>query len=503
MRSLKWLSLLVLTLAFGPVLAQPLSFVLDTTENRAPEVQAIAAQLGELGIDAQVRVWQSAVLVEEMRAGNRAASTGDWGSAYFDPFDLAIPKLGTEDRGNRSFYSNAEVDQAFETASTTIDQASREEAYFEAQRQIFEDAPWIFAYVLQNIEAASDRVQGWGPASDDSESMHDVSVEGSDSLVVGMRTNAIITLDPAMFRDRDTEAVLRNIFDSLVSATRDGQVVPNLATAWRTVDDTTFEFELVEGVTFSNGEPLTADDVVFTFERVITEGAVDGETSPRAGLLGPLDRVEKVDDHTVRFHYQTTFPQGLLEQALVHFQIVPQDYMAEVGVAQFTAQPIGSGPFTFAGGTLDSQITLRRNGSYWAGVPELETVVFRMMPEPSTRVAALLSGEIQIMQAVPPDLVDRISAAQNVSVHTAPGTRAYFIELNTTAEPFDDVRVRQAVNYAIDWESILTNIYRGYGERLATGFLPSGFGYDPSLDPYPYDPERARELLTEAGYDVR
>ncbi|HLU82043.1 MAG TPA: ABC transporter substrate-binding protein, partial [Trueperaceae bacterium] len=234
-----------------------------------------------------------------------------------------------------------------------------------------------------------------------------------------------------------------------------------------------------------------------------TEGAVDGETSPRAGLLGPLASVEAVDDNTVRFHYEATFPQELLLQALVHFQIVPHDYITEVGVAGFTAQPIGSGPFTYAGGSLDGQVTLQRNGGYWAGAPELQTLVFRMMPEPSTRVAALLSGEVQIIQAVPPDLVDRIDGVPGFTVHTAPGTRAYGIELNNATEPFNDVRVRQALNYAIDWDSILTNIYQGYAERLATAFLPTGFGYDADLAPYPYDPDRARALLQEAGYEVR
>jgi len=497
------LVLLALALALSWVQAQPLSFVLDTTENRSAEIQAIAAQLQEIGIDAQVRVWQSAVLVDEMKAGNRAASTSDWGSAYFDPFDLGIPKFGTEARGNRSFYSSVVVDEAFEVASSSIDQDVRAEAYRTAQRQIFEDAPWVFAYVLQNIEAASTTVQGWAPAADNSESMHDVSVDGSDSLVVGMRTNALIALDPAMFRDRDTEAVIRNMFDSLVSRTREGEVVANLATSWRALDETTFEFDLVSGVQFSNGEPLTADDVVFTFERILSEGGIDGETSPRAGLLGPLDRVEMVGDETVRFHYANTFPQGLVEQALVHFQIVPKDYIAEVGAAGFGAQPIGSGPFVFAGGSLDGQVTLKRNPDYWAGAPALETLVFRMMPEPSTRVAALLSGEVQIIQAVPPDLVDRLESAPNVDVVSAPGTRAYMIELNNAKPPFDDVRVRQALNYAIDWDSILENIYQGYAERLSTGFLPSGFGYDADLAPYPYDPERAKELLTEAGYDVR
>ncbi len=124
------------------------------------------------------------------------------------------------------------------------------------------------------------------------------------------------------------------------------------------------------------------------------------------------------------------------------------------------------------------------------------------MPEASTRIAALLAGEVQIIQAVPPDLVDLIANVPGLSVHTALGTRSYQIELNNAKAPFDDVRVRQAVNYAIDWDSILTNIYRGYADRLATPFLPSGFGYASDLAPYPYNPEKAKELLQQAGYDT-
>ena len=128
-------------------------------------------------------------------------------------------------------------------------------------------------------------------------------------------------------------------------------------------------------------------------------------------------------------------------------------------------------------GELDSQIRLERYDGYWGGTPALQTVVFRMMPEPSTRIAALLAGEVHIIHAVPPDLVDRINSVPGVSVHTGLGTRAAQIELNNRVPPFDDQRVRQALNYAVDWDSILDNIYQGYADRLATPFLPSGFGF--------------------------
>ncbi len=502
MHRFRWLLISIVALLLASAYAEKLSFVLDVTELRADEGQAIVAQLQEIGIDASLRVWQSTVLKEELLASNRAASTTDWGSAYFDAFDLAIPKLRTKDRGNYSFYSSQIVDDAFDLASSSVDDATRTAAYLTAQRQIFADAPMIFAYVLQNIEAASDSVHGWQPYADNSENFHLTTVDGSDTLVIGLRTDALVTFDPAMYRDRDTEAVLRNIYDALTIPTPDGEVQPHLATEWRVVDPLTYEFDLREGVTFSNGEVLDADDVVFTFDRILTEGAIDGESSLRAGLLGPISHVEKVDANTVRFVYEQTFPQQLVLQALTHFQIVPKDYLTEVGVAAFTAKPIGSGPFVFARGSLDSQVVMEANPDHWNGAPKLKTVVWRMMPEASTRIAALLAGEVQIIQAVPPDLVDLISNVNGMSVKTALGTRSYQIELNNEKAPFNDVRVRQAVNYAIDWDSILTNIYRGYADRLATPFLPSGFGYATDLAPYPYNPEKAKELLQQAGYDT-
>jgi len=503
MSRIRWFLITSAVLLFSAAHAQqPLTMVLDAPENRADEAQAIVAQLREIGIDASVRIWDSTVLREEMIAGNRTASLTDWGSAYFDAFDLAIPKLRTDDRGNYSGYSSAIVDEAFNTASTSIDDATRIDAYRVAQEQLLHDAPFVFGYVLQTIEAASDDVQNWRPAADNSASMHEVSVNGSDSIVIALRADALISTDPAMYRDRDTEAVLRNIFDSLTKRLPDGEVEPMLATDWRAIDDLTFEFDLREGVTFHNGEPLTADDVVFTFDRILTEGGVDGQTSPRAGLIGPLSHVEKVDDYTVRFVYQETFPQALVLQGLTHFQIVPKDHLEEVGVAAFMEQPIGSGPFRWVQGELDSQIRLERYDGYWAGTPPLQTVVFRMMPEPSTRIAALLAGEVHIIHAVPPDLVDRIDSVPGVSVHTGLGTRSAQVELNNRVPPFNDRNIRLALNYAIDWDSILDNIYQGYADRLATAFLPSGFGFAEDLEPFPYDPERAKELLQEAGYST-
>jgi peptide/nickel transport system substrate-binding protein len=479
--------------------ARALSFVLDTVSNRATEAQAVAAQLGRAGINAQVRVWQLSVLIPQVQAGQRAAYTTDWGSAYFDPYDLAVPKFVTKARGNFSFYSNPSVDHDMAVASSTPNEDQRRAAYYDAQRKIYGDAPWAFGYVLQNIEGQSSAVAGWVPAADNSETMYPASMRGGDTIVVGMRFDAINPLDPGL-PPNDREAVLRNIFDALVGHTPDGKVVPQLATSWRRVGPAVYDFTLRPGVKFQNGDPVTADDVVFTFQRVLTPGAISGSTSTRKDLLGPIVRVQKLDDSHVRFLYSAAFPEPLVLQSLVHFQIVPQKYVQQVGEAGFIAKPVGAGAFRFVRGALNSEIVLERYDGYWAGPAKLRQVVFRMMPEPAARVAALLAGEVQVIQEVPPDLVDRLKASPNVQVKTAEGTRSYEIEFNTKAEPFSDARVRQAVNYAINWDPILRDIYHGYGTRLATAFLPNGFGYDPALHPYPYDPAKARQLLNTAGY---
>ncbi len=489
--------------------AQPLTFVLDTEAFRKVEAEAIAQDFRALGANVEVRVWERTALLDRMRAGERQAYLTDWGSAFFDPFDLAVPKLRTKDRGNYSFYTNPEVDRLLDAAIGGSDVAARREAYFKVQDILYRDAPWIFGYFRQEAQAAAAVVENWEPAMDSRINLHDVRLTRGNVIVVALNTNSIITLDPAMHRDRKTETVIRNIFDGLVTRTTRDRVVLELASGWRQPSPTTYEFTLRRGATFHNGDPVTVDDVVFTFERILKEGGVGGQSSPRKGLLGPLQRVERVDDSTVRFVLERPFPVFL--QALVHFQIVPRRYIQQVGDRAFAERPIGAGPFRFVQGTLDSQIVLQRYDRYYGGSPDLPPVgpapaagaVFRMMPEPATRVAALKAGEVHIVEDLPIDLLPDLQRDPRVYVKTTQGTRVYGVELNNARPPFNDVRVRQAANYAVNWDAILKDVYRGYAQRLATVFLPSGFGYNPNLKPYPHDPARARQLLREAGYAVR
>ena len=495
--------------ASGSSPAKVLSVIVDTIADRCDEAQAVAEYLRAVGVRAEVRVWEWNALKERVLAGARQMYLTDWGSAYFDPFDLAVPKLRTGDRGNYSFYSNPRFDAALDAALGASDSEARRRAYFESQEILAADAPWIFGYSLLETEAARADVLDWQPSMDSRMNLHDVGLKQGDTIIAAMAADSILTLDPAAYRDRATETVIRNMFDGLVTRTVDGRVVPEIAQSWNAVSDTEYVFRIRRGIKFHNGDTLTADDVIFSFDRVIRDRAIDGRTSPRKGLVGPLAAVEKVDSHTVRFKLASPFP--VLLQALVHVQIVPKGYALRVGSDVFAREPIGCGPFRFVEGRLDDKIVMERFDGYYGGSPDLQPVgparvkraIFRMMPDPTVRVAALKTGEVHIAQAVGPHLAPSLARDRNLQVKSVEGTRVYCIELNCARPPFSDVRVRRAVNHAIDWETIAKTLYAGGATRLATAFLPSGFGFNPNVAPYSYDPQKARSLLAEAGYGSR
>ncbi|MBC7224407.1 MAG: LysM peptidoglycan-binding domain-containing protein [Anaerolineae bacterium] len=328
------------------------------------------------------------------------------------------------------------------------------------------------------------------------------------TIVVGLR-GPVLTLDPADYRDRITETALRNIFDGLVTRTVENEVVLELAESAELIEPAVWEFKLKKGVTFHNGEPLTAEDVKFTFDRIITEGGIDypePHTAARKGLIAPLQEVEIVDDYTVRFHLSAPWP--VFMQMLVHQQIVPKDYFEEVGTKGFIEHPIGAGPFKFVEGKLDEQIVLERYEDYYGGADDLppvgpafvDRVIFKVLPEDATRVAALQAGEANIIQGVPAHVIPALEKDPNVVVKACGGTRPHFMEMNVTKPPFDDVRVRKAMNYAVDVETIINKLYGGRATVLPGPLSPFNNFVDKTLQPYGYDPEKAKALLAEAGY---
>lgn len=327
---------------------------------------------------------------------------------------------------------------------------------------------------------------------------------GEKVLVLGMPGIPRAT-DP-LINTNTAETVTHDLmFDTLtyIGPTEDGSYgpVPKLAVSWRNIDPLTWEFKLREGVTFHNGEPFNADTVLFTVDAFLNPP--EGERRGAAGRLGNLTGAEKVDDYTVRF--TTSQPDVTIPLGFRSLYMIPPGYIQEVGRDRFREQLVGTGPFRFESWKTSEEVVVVANDSYWQGRPALDRVVVREIPDPFTRAAALIAGEIDMTYVFPIDLVEQIGAFPNLEVQSIPILSGWVIQFDTygpcNPEALCDERVRQALNYAVDKEALVNTIYKGTAGVSPGQICPQGsFGYTPTVEAYPYDPERAKALLAEAGY---
>jgi peptide/nickel transport system substrate-binding protein len=282
----------------------------------------------------------------------------------------------------------------------------------------------------------------------------------------------------------------------LVSFDDNAQFRPLLATEWSPSGTNEWTFKLRQGVTFHNGEAFNAETVRYNVERITTPGFQD------YAFMAPVDHAEVVDEYTVKIITKKTYPT--LPNLMSQFFIVSPQAM-EAGVEEFVKQPIGTGPYKFVDWVPDDHVRVEANESYWGGAPTIKEVVWRVMPEASTRVAALQAGEIHILKDLPSDQFDMIEEADGLRAVEIRSVRTPYLRFFPDSpqgggEPFKDKRVRQAFNHAINVDSIIANLLGGHAERMATTMTPEMFGYDPSIAPYSYDLEKAKALMAEAGY---
>jgi peptide/nickel transport system substrate-binding protein len=316
----------------------------------------------------------------------------------------------------------------------------------------------------------------------------------NETAVVAVSVDAT-ALDPWLSTNITDKNAVSHLYDTLLKRDQDMTIQPNVATSFEALDDDTWEFRLRDDVVFSNGEPLTAEDVAFTVEH-FRDPALN---APSIAQFNLIESVEVVDSSTVRIHTSEPFPA--LPAVLTEFWIVPDEYTRENGVMSLAQQPVGSGPYTLTEWTRDSSILFEANGDWWAGAPEIGFVEFRVVPDQNARIAQIQTGEADLVAQVPTEAAPLLERNNRVKLLEASGPRAYFLGFNQRLEtPLLDVKVRQAINHAINVQEIVDVIFEGRGRPLATLLTPEQFGYDPSIEPFGYDPERARELLAEAGY---
>jgi len=313
----------------------------------------------------------------------------------------------------------------------------------------------------------------------------------NNQVVVAQLRDADI-LDPALTgAAQEVLNILINIFDTLVTLDENLQIRPSLATEWQ-VDGTRWVFKLREGVRFHNGDVLDAHAVKFTLER-----NMDPTTnSPQATRLSAIRGVNVLDDYTLEIITHEPYP-ALLNILAGQF-IVPPRAVQEMG-RDFGLSPVGSGPFRFVQWDMGQQIVLEANDDYWYGRPYIDRLIFRPLQETSTRIAAFLAGEVDVAATIPPDRMNEIRNSPRCSLRANFGTQLY-LGLPTLDGPFAKREVRQAVNHAIDVDLIIDELLNGTAKRMNGPIFENAIGYDATLPAYPYDPDRARELLHEAGY---
>ena len=301
------------------------------------------------------------------------------------------------------------------------------------------------------------------------------------------------TLDPTQNINTHQRWVYRHIFDPLLTHDAEGKVQPALATSWDRIGERRWRFRLRDDVTFSNGEPFTAESVKFTVEQM------QRGKSQAKSYYSEFESVEVVDDHTVDLITKNPYA-ATLSLITDYLNPVPPKYYQEVGEQGFAANPVGTGAFMLDTWKRGDRIILKPNPDWALGTAKAEKVVFWVIPEPAARIAALINGEADFITAVPALQAVQVEEAQKVRIEASGvSVQPIWGGLIVDRPELADVRVRQAINYAVNKQGIVDRLLRGYGRVMGQPCPSDTSCWNPAVEAYSYDPEKAKSLLQDAG----
>ena len=325
------------------------------------------------------------------------------------------------------------------------------------------------------------------------------AADGPTGTLTLALTRDIESLDPIKTYALNNGRWQKNVFGYLVwrdeemTMTTEG----NLATSWEEEDEMNIIFHLREGVQFHNGEAFNADAVVFSFTRLLDEA----NASPQRFNYTSIDRFEKVDDYTVRMVMAAVDPVIITKLAGYGSAIVPPKFVEEKGNDYISATELpGTGPYKIVSYEKDADLTLEAFDGYWGEPAKIKEVVYRIIPDDSTRLAEFISGGVDVLTLTPAQTT-AVEGASDLQVIPVGVPTVAGLRLDASKAPTDNVKVRTAIAYAIDTQTIIDTILNGVGKPMAVWQSPYSFGYDPDLKPYAYDPELAKSTLAEAGVE--
>jgi len=323
------------------------------------------------------------------------------------------------------------------------------------------------------------------------------------TLVVGLVAEPV-NLDPPQVTDLNSNRVSRRIAETLVAfAEESTRVEPHLAESWTiSRDGLTYTFKLRKGIKFHDGTPFDAEAVKFSIERQFNPDHPFNKLGkyPFAGyFFGNVKAVEVVSEDTVQFVLKEPRASFLSVLAAGPASIVSPTAARKHG-ADYALNPVGTGPFRYVSWERGQRVVLEKNPSYWKFPVKVDRVIYRPIVEDQARLTELLTGSLDLIVGVPPDFVAQLEGSARIAVLKQVGAHVWYLGINNQKKPLDDKRVRQALNYAVNKEAIVRDVLKGTGAVSAGPVLPNTWGADAALKPYPYDPERAKRLLAEAGY---
>ena len=308
------------------------------------------------------------------------------------------------------------------------------------------------------------------------------------------QTKDVDSLDPRNATSTITAAMMAQIFSALVTTDEDYNIVCDAAESYELIDDCTYKFTLKKGIKFHDGVEMTSEDVKYTMDTIRAEGADYKLKSDFSFMY-----CEPIDDYTM--YIKKDEPNGSTLLRLNYIKIIPKHYVEQVGDSEFNAKPIGSGPYRMVEWNKDASIKLEAFSDYFGTKPSADELICKVIPEASARIAALEAGEVDLISAVTTSQISRLNSLGNIEVVSKPTTRTVYYTMNSFGDsPVTDLKVRQAINMAIDKDTLVQGVLDGYGQPCNSLALPMFEGYDESVRGYEYDPEAAKALLAEAGY---
>lgn len=328
---------------------------------------------------------------------------------------------------------------------------------------------------------------------------------GANELVIAWLSDPP-SMDPHMSTDQQTSVMTTHIYNTLVIHDKDLNIQPGLAESWKAIDELTWEFKLREGVKFTDGSPFNAEVVKANIDRM-----QDPEVaSPRASLVGMIKEVKVVDEYTVQLVTEYAFSPLLAHLAhsavsMISAEAIKLDYeklkAGEKAGAYLAQNPVGTGVFKLESWNPGQEVKLVANADYWGDKAKVERVTFKVVSEEGTRIAELETGYAHIIDPVSPSSISRVESTDGMSLNRQASLSLSYIGFNNNKEPFNDVRVRQALSMAINKDEIISGIYEGTGIPAVGPLAPDVNGYDATVKPIEHNIDKAKELMKEAGYE--